>query len=85
MELIPRSQWSAHDPAQGMAAGKSAEEGFSHSLVFLSQIAFTSDGKDALVGFGMVCGDLCGSGATLRLHQSGAGWSVVSRCRNWIS
>jgi hypothetical protein len=89
VQLIDPSQWSVHDPGQGIASGKSAdaavEEGISHSLVTLSQIAFTEDGKDALVSFSMVCGSLCGSGSTMRLHETRGHWAIVDRCRNWIS
>jgi hypothetical protein len=89
IELIEPSRWSADDPGRGIAQGKSVEaavkEGFSRSLISFSQIAFSENGKDALVKFRMVCGSLCGSGSTLRLHETGRRWAIVGRCENWIS
>jgi hypothetical protein len=89
IELIDRSQWRPADPEEGIENGKSVEaavrEGFSKSLISLSQIAFTRDGQDALVKFGMVCGSLCGSGSTIHLHKSAKGWSILGRCGEWMS
>jgi hypothetical protein len=89
VELIDPSQWKVHDPGQNIATGKSidaaVDEGISHSLLSFSQITFSMDGKEALVGFGLVCGSLCGSGSTVRLRESRGRWTVVDHCRNWIS
>jgi hypothetical protein len=89
IELIDGSQWKPADPGQGVANGKSVEaavsEGFSKSLISFSQVAFSRDGEDALVKFGMVCGSLCGSGSTIHLHKSATGWAVLTRCGGWIS
>lgn len=88
--LIDGSQWKPSDPADGIAKGKSVdaavEEGFANSLMSFSQIAFSRNGKDALVKFGMVCGSLCGSGSTVRLHKTGERWAVVEHCGGgWMS
>jgi hypothetical protein len=89
VELIDGSKWSPVDPAQLIAQGKSVESsvkaGFSHSLISFSQVAFSHDGKDALVNFSMTCGALCGAGATLHLRQAGGHWSIVNDCAEWIS
>ena len=89
LELIEGSKWTPADPGQAIASGKSVDtavrEGFSQSLISFSQIAFSRDGKDALVKFGMVCGSLCGSGSTIHLHKYAAGWTILRRCGGWIS
>jgi hypothetical protein len=89
IELIDGSKWKPADPEQGIASGESIEsavkEGFSKSLVSFSQIAFSRDGDDALVSFGMVCGGLCGSGSTIHLHKAATGWAIVGHCREWES
>ena len=89
IELVDGSHWKPVDPGQSIANGKSVEsavsEGFSHSLMSFSQIAFSRDGKDALVKFGMTCGSLCGSGSTMRLNKKATGWVIVARCSDWIS
>ncbi len=89
IQLIDGSRWNPNDPQQAISKGESVDtavkEGFSHSLISFSQITFSDDRRDALVGFGMVCGSLCGSGATMHLHSDGTRWEVVNRCRNWIS
>lgn len=89
IELIDGSKWKPADPGQAIASGKSVDaavkEGFAHSLISFSQVAFSSDGRDALVKIGMSCGSLCGSGSTIRLRKSGAEWTIISRCGNWVS
>jgi hypothetical protein len=89
IELIEGSQWSPADPEQGIAEGKPIEsavrEGFSHSLISFSQVAFSGNRKDALVKFGAVCGRLCGSGSTIRLQKSAGHWTILKRCGDWIS
>jgi hypothetical protein len=89
IKLIDGTQWKPADPAEGIAEGKSVDaavrEGFSKSLISFSQIAFSRDGNDALVKISMVCGGLCGSGSTLHLHRSSTGWTILSRCGEWIS
>lgn len=90
IEIIDGSTWKPVDPAQAIAKGKSVdaavEEGFANSLISFSQVAFSRDGTDALVKFGMVCGRLCGSGSTYRLHKTGGHWSGLKECGGgWIS
>jgi hypothetical protein len=89
IDLIDGSTWEGADPGIGIAQGQSVEsvvsDGFSHSLISFSQIAFSADRKHALVEFGMVCGSLCGSGSTLHLQKSGPRWAVLNRCGGWIS
>jgi len=89
IELIDGSKWKPADPGQAIAGGESVDAavraGFSHALISFSQIAFSRDGKDALVKFGMVCGGLCGSGSTIHLRKSASGWAILGRCGGWIS
>jgi len=89
IELIDGSRWRPADPSQAIGTGESVEaavrKGFSRALMSFSQIGFSSDGNDAVVKFSMVCGGLCGSGSTIRLHRSAKGWSIVRRCAGWIS
>ena len=89
IELVDGSGWRPADPGQGIAEGRSVasavKDGFSHSLISFSQIAFSQNGEDALVKFGMVCGRLCGTGSTLRLHRTRGVWTVANRCGGWIS
>ncbi|HEX5182018.1 MAG TPA: hypothetical protein VFW19_02580 [Allosphingosinicella sp.] len=87
--LVDGSQWKPADPGEAIAGGKSVDaavrQGFANALTSFSQIAFGSDGKDALVRFSTVCGSLCGSGETIHLRRSAQGWAIVGRCGNWIS
>lgn len=89
VELVDGSTWRADDPERSMAQGKSVDaavkEAFSHSLFSFSRIAFSDDGKDALVSFGMVCGSLCGHGETLHMHKSGSQWKKTGDCGSWES
>ena len=90
VEVIDGSTWKPVDPGQAIAKGESVdaavEEGFANSLISFSQVAFSRDGSEAVVKFGMVCGSLCGSGQTLRLHKSGGHWSALKQCGGgWIS
>ena len=89
IELIDGSKWTPTDPEIGISQGKTIKaavtEAFAKSLVSLSQIPFSNDGSDALVKVQLVCGGLCGSGATLHLHKSATQWVVVNRCGEWVS
>lgn len=90
VELVDGEQWKPVDPGQSISEGKSVKaavkEGFSHSLMSFSQIAFSLDRRDALVKFGMACGALCGSGSTMHLRKSGEHWKVLGSCGGgWIS
>ncbi|MBW4329661.1 hypothetical protein KY084_02075 [Stakelama sp. CBK3Z-3] len=89
IEIIDGSKWAPADLGAAIANGEAVEtavkEGFSHSLISLSQITFSNDGRDALVKFGMACGSLCGSGSTIHLHKRSTGWSIVDRCGAWMS
>ena len=89
IELVDGETWQATDPEQGIGQGKSVEaavnEGVSRSLVTLSQIAFSADGRDGLVSFSMVCGRLCGTGFTLQVHKSKTHWRIARRCGGYIS
>ena len=89
VELVDGETWRADDPQRSMAQGKSVDaavkQAFAHSLFSFSQIAFSEDGKDALVSFGMTCGMLCGHGSTLRMHKSDGHWTRAGDCGGWIS
>jgi hypothetical protein len=87
--LVDGEAWRPDDPAQGMTQGKpvgaAVDEAISRSLISLSQIAFSADGRDALVSFSMSCGRLCGTRFTLRMHRSRDQWKVAKRCSGYIS
>ena len=89
VELVDGAAWRADDPERSVAQGKSVDaavkQAFAHSLFSFSQIAFSADGKDALVSFGMTCGMLCGHGSTLRMHKSNGRWKQAGDCGAWIS
>jgi len=89
IKLIDGSAWKPSDPGLSMAQGKSVNasvnEGFSHSLISLSEVAFSSDRRDALVSFSMTCGSLCGTGFVLRLYRTGNAWAVKKRCGGYVS
>jgi len=89
IKLVDGTQWKWRDPADAIRKGTSVDaavkEGFAHSLIRLSRVAFTPDRQDALVAFGMTCGSLCGSGSTVHLHKKGSVWSIVERCSQWLS
>ena len=88
--LVDPDQWSAVDPGDEIAAGKSVNAAvnarFEHSLISLSQVAFSDDQAIALVKFSMTCGRLCGTGMTVRVSKSGGHWTVSKPCGNeWMS
>ena len=93
LELVDGQKWSPNDRAlqeavrRGPKSGlnQALDQAFSHSLITFSRVAFSHDRKDALVSFGQVCGSLCGTGSTLRLHKTGEHWKISERCGNWIS
>jgi hypothetical protein len=89
IELVDRDTWRATDPDKSIGQGKSIDsavsEAFSKSLITFSQVSFSSDGKDALVQFGMVCGRLCGTGFTLQMHKSNDQWASVKHCNDYMS
>ena len=64
--------------SSGGGGGGSAEGG--GEIVVTEQVR-----KDALVKFAHVCGILCGTGGTLRLHNAGGHWAIVKRCDEWVS
>ncbi|HET9406087.1 MAG TPA: hypothetical protein VFO39_02515 [Candidatus Sulfotelmatobacter sp.] len=59
---------------------------FANGLFSLSEIAFDSDHKHALVSYSFHCGALCGSGATLLFEKKGNEWKRMDQdCGGWIS
>ncbi len=87
--LIDGATWRATDPEDGMGQGKSVDssvkEAFSKSLISFSQVAFSADGNDALVSFGMTCGRLCGTGFTIQMHKARGHWKIARRCGQYMS
>jgi hypothetical protein len=80
----------ANDPDSAMRHGKSAsgavEEAFANGLFTLSEIAFDTESKRALVSDSLVCGSLCGSGNTWVFEKIGGEWKRVDRsCGGWVS
>lgn len=89
VELIDGEAWTPIDPAKSIAQGhsvaSSVDEGISRSLITFSQVIFSADHRDALVRFSMLCGALCGTGSTLRMHKSNGEWTIATRCAGYIS
>ncbi len=91
LTLIDGETWSADDRALqdsvrgGTLRPPDLDRAFSHSLFTLSQIAFSTNGKDALVSYSNVCGRLCGTGSVLVMHKAAGRWKIVRRCGGWIS
>jgi hypothetical protein len=91
LTLVDGESWSPDDQAltdsvhRGQFNPSDLDRAFAHSLFTLSRVRFTSDHQDALVSFSHVCGRLCGSGSTLRLHKAGGRWRIAERCGGWIS
>ncbi|HWE44603.1 MAG TPA: hypothetical protein VG407_01130 [Caulobacteraceae bacterium] len=87
--LVDGDKWAADDPERSMAQGKSVDDAvkqaFSHSLISFSQVAFSEDGKDALVSFRMTCGMLCGHGFTLWMHKSNGHWNRAGECGSYVN
>lgn len=48
-------------------------------LVWLSAVAFSDDGKHALVFIESYCGPLCATGGLWKLDQAAAGWRVSTK------
>ncbi len=89
IELVDGATWRPVDPEDSMGKGKSVDsavrEAFSRSLIAFSQVAFSEDGKDALVSFSMACGRLCGTGFTLQMHKSNGHWERGRQCGSYMS
>jgi len=80
----------ANDPQNTMGQGKSVggavANAFANGLFSMSEIAFDSEHKHALVRFSFVCGSLCGSGATALFEKVGGQWKRNDRtCGGWVS
>jgi len=85
-----RATIQSNDPHNGMAAGKSVDkavnDAFANGLFSMSEIAFDTDHRQALVSYGFVCGSLCGSGGTWLLEKVNGVWKRTDRvCGGWIS
>jgi hypothetical protein len=79
-----------NDPHNRIAAGKSVEkavnDAFASGLFSMSEIAFDSDHRRALVSYGFVCGSLCGNGGTWLLEKVDGVWKRTDRvCGGWVS
>jgi hypothetical protein len=89
VELVDGDNWEADDPERSMAQGKTVDaavkQAFAHSLISFSQIAFSVDGQDALVSFGMSCGRLCGHGFTVRMHKAEGRWKRAAECGSYMN
>ena len=80
----------SNDPDNGMKRGKSTnaavEEAFTNGLFSLSEIAFDTERKHALLSYSFVCGSLCGSGNTWVFEKVAGEWKRVNlSCGGWVS
>jgi hypothetical protein len=55
------------------------------ALWMFSRVAFSQDGRHALMVGGFVCGPLCGGGAYYLFERTGAEWTLVGSKRLWVS
>jgi hypothetical protein len=89
IELIDGEKWRATDPGElirrGVPVDAAVKEGTARSLITFSQVRFSLDRKDALVTFSNLCGRLCGTGFTVRMHSSGGQWKIAKRCGEYES
>jgi len=91
VRLVDGAKWHADDEQLNTAVthgefhDADLERAFEHALSRFSQIQFDKDGRLALLTFSYVCGDLCGSGSTLLMKKSANRWTVMKRCRQWVS
>jgi hypothetical protein len=79
-----------NDPEKTMDRGISAHEAvtnaFRNGLFSLSEIAFDSEHRRALVSYRFWCGMLCGSGRTVVLEKIGNEWRRTKlECGGWVS
>lgn len=69
-----RARIERSDPMRGMQSGQSVDEAvddaFAAGLLTLSEVAFDSEERHAVLSFSFVCGGLCGHGA-LVLYERG--------------
>ncbi len=80
----------SNDPGNAMRHGKSTnaavEAAFANGLFTLSEIAFDTGHKHALVSYSFVCGSLCGSGNTWVFEKIAGEWKKASlTCGGWVS
>lgn len=78
------------DPSRTIREGKSVddavESAFSAGLLELSEVAFATDRRFAVMKFSFSCGDLCGQGGTLVFERSGQEWKRSDRsCSSYVS
>jgi hypothetical protein len=80
----------SNDPSNSMEDGRSVEaavnRAFSNGLFSISEIAFDSDHRRALVSYSFVCGSLCGSGGVWLFEKVDGVWRKLERvCGGWVS
>jgi hypothetical protein len=69
-----------------MPVKKAVDQGFSHALLTLSQVAFERSGQRAALNYSFVCGRLCGNGGTVLLERGPLGWvRSKAQCGMWMS
>lgn len=79
-----------NDPDMTMRGGRPVNEAvdnaFANGLFVMSEIAFDTERRHALVSYGFHCGMLCGSGATLLFEKVNGQWTKTDRaCGGWVS
>ena len=91
VRVVDGATWKADDEqlnssvAQGKFHEADLQRAFAHALSSFSQIRFDKHERLALFTFSSVCGELCGSGATILMKKDADGWKVSKACRRWVS
>lgn len=72
--------------ASNRSVETAVEEAVRNGLFSLSEIAFDTEHRRAIVSYSFVCGLLCGSGRTLVLEKIGEDWKPAKfECGGWVS
>jgi hypothetical protein len=74
-----------HEKITNSELDHSIKHAFETGVFALSEIAFDSEHRLAVVAYSFVCGSLCGNGETLVLKKTGQRWKVLKRCGGWAS
>lgn len=79
-----------NDVGNSIASNRSVETAvnvaFRNGLFSLSEIAFDTEHRRALVSYSFACGLLCGSGRTVVLEKIGEEWKPAKlKCGGWVS
>lgn len=84
-QQLVRRAIDEHQPVTESEVESSVQGAFASGLFTFSEIAFSRDGRRAVVSYSFVCGRLCGHGDTYLLRKVGAKWKIAKTCGGWMS